>query len=109
MKSEFKPRINLEGRTPLETVIPLQTPYVVFVDPASACNFICKFCPTGHRDLIDDTGRYQGVMKPVSYTHLRPHETALDLVRRLLLEKQKHTTISSHLSRFTYYRPLTTF
>ena len=52
MKAEFKPRINLEGRTPLETVIPLQTPYVVFVDPASACNFNCKFCPTGHRDLI---------------------------------------------------------
>ena len=63
MKAEFKPRINLEGRTPLETVIPLHTPYVVFVDPASACNFNCKFCPTGHRDLIDDTGRYQGVMK----------------------------------------------
>ena len=63
MKAEFKPRINLEGRTPLETVIPLQTPYVVFVDPASACNFNCKFCPTGHRDLIDETGRYQGVMK----------------------------------------------
>ena len=29
---------------------------------------------------------------PVSYTHLRAHETVLDLVCRLLLEKQKHTT-----------------
>ena len=28
--------------------------------------------------------------KPVSYTHLRAHETALDLVRRLLLEKKKY-------------------
>ena len=27
---------------------------------------------------------------PVSYTHLRAHETVLDLVCRLLLEKQKH-------------------
>ena len=26
----------------------------------------------------------------VSYTHLRAHETVLDLVCRLLLEKQKH-------------------
>src|SRR5665811_516549 len=26
---------------------------------------------------------------PVSYTHLRAHETVLDLVRRLLLEKKK--------------------
>ena len=27
---------------------------------------------------------------PVSYTHLRAHETVLDLVCRLLLDKQKH-------------------
>ena len=29
-------------------------------------------------------------VKPVSYTHLRAHETVLDLVCRLLLEKKKH-------------------
>ena len=28
--------------------------------------------------------------RPVSYTHLRAHETVLDLVCRLLLEKKKH-------------------
>ena len=28
-------------------------------------------------------------LKPVSYTHLRAHETVLDLVCRLLLEKKK--------------------
>ena len=28
--------------------------------------------------------------KAVSYTHLRAHETVLDLVCRLLLEKKKH-------------------
>ena len=63
MSAQLKPRINLEGRTPLETVIPLETPFVVFVDPASACNFSCPFCPTGHQDLIKGTGRFQGVMK----------------------------------------------
>ena len=30
--------------------------------------------------------------RPVSYTHLRAHETVLDLVCRLLLEKKKHKT-----------------
>ena len=30
--------------------------------------------------------------KPVSYTHLRAHETVLDLVCRLLLEKKKQYT-----------------
>lgn len=63
MKAQLKPRINLEDRTPLQDVIPLSTPFVVFVDPASACNFFCPFCPTGHRDMIDATGRFQGVMK----------------------------------------------
>jgi dTDP-6-deoxy-L-talose 4-dehydrogenase (NAD+) len=60
MKAQLKPRINLEGRTALETVIPLETPFVVFVDPASACNFQCKFCPTGHRDMIAETGALSG-------------------------------------------------
>lgn len=63
MKAQFKPRINLEDRTPLQDVIPISTPFVIFVDPASACNFFCPFCPTGHRDMIDETGRFQGVMK----------------------------------------------
>ena len=63
MKARLEPRINLAGRTPLETVIPLATPFIVFVDPASSCNFKCTFCPTGHRDMIAETGRFQGVMK----------------------------------------------
>ena len=29
---------------------------------------------------------------PVSYTHLRAHETVLDLVCRLLLETKQHST-----------------
>src|SRR5260221_8966602 len=63
MKAQLKPRINLDGRTPLETVIPLATPFIGFVYPASSCNFKCTFCPTGHRDMIAETGRYQGTMK----------------------------------------------
>ena len=33
------------------------------------------------------------VFEPVSYTHLRAHETVLDLVCRLLLEKKKNYII----------------
>ena len=32
----------------------------------------------------------------VSYTHLRAHETVLDLVCRLLLEKKKNIGLTSH-------------
>ena len=34
------------------------------------------------------------VFNAVSYTHLRAHETVLDLVCRLLLEKKKKATIT---------------
>ena len=36
-------------------------------------------------------GRLAGI-GPVSYSHLRAHETVLDLGCRLLLEKKQHTT-----------------
>lgn len=85
MKAQVKPRINLDGRTDLETVIPLETPFVVFVDPASACNFQCSFCPTGHRDMIRDTGRYQGAMKFDVFTKvvddLAAFETPIKVLR----------------------------
>ena len=37
---------------------------------------------------LPQTGESEGV-EPVSYTHLRAHETVLDIVCRLLLEKKK--------------------
>ena len=39
-------------RTRLETVIPLSTPFILYVDPSSACNLKCNFCPCGmaHND-----------------------------------------------------------
>ena len=62
----------------------------------------------GLRDTVTDMGDWQGfgirfdqptvwditysvgrAIDPVSYTHLRAHETVLDLVCRLLLEKKK--------------------
>lgn len=49
-----------ENRTRLGAVIPLTTPFVLFVDPNSACNFQCTFCPTGDRPLMKAIGRYQG-------------------------------------------------
>ena len=39
---------------------------------------------------------------PVSYTHLRAHETVLDLVCRLLLEKKKLTTVHTVTSTQSY-------
>lgn len=64
MRAKIKPRIDLENRTRLEKVIPLNVPFIINVDPSDVCNFQCKFCPTGDRQLIKTTpGRNHGVME----------------------------------------------
>ena len=43
---------------------------------------------------------------PVSYTHLRAHETVLDLVCRLLLEKNNNTKTTIHIQFTINYKNL---
>lgn len=57
MDKEQLRRIDLKNRTKLETVVPLQTPFIINVDPADSCNFECSFCPTGDRQLMKEVGR----------------------------------------------------
>lgn len=71
MNAEFKPRIDLNNRTKLETVIPLRTPFIINIDPSDRCNFQCKFCPTGDRELMANTpGRNHGNMSWELYTKI---------------------------------------
>jgi len=70
-------RIQLENRTDLKSEIPLATPYCIFIDPSSACNFKCIFCmnqkikrPTTmrldlYKKLIDDLSEFEGPVKTV--------------------------------------------
>lgn len=62
MKAEVKSKLNLDERVPLQDVIPLETPFLLYVDPSSACNFKCQFCPTGHKDLISSSDYRRNVM-----------------------------------------------
>ena len=50
----------------------------------------CTGCHEGLRGYWEQSAH--GYALAVSYTHLRAHETVLDLVCRLLLEKKKHHT-----------------
>ena len=51
----------------------------------------CRIWFSGNRNLHQDSGYWWWVSyHPVSYTHLRAHETVLDLVCRLLLEKKQN-------------------
>ena len=49
-------------RTPLETVIPLETPYVVQLAVSSACNYRCKYCPASAPDRLKSLGVTKGLM-----------------------------------------------
>jgi len=44
-------RTGTENREKLQDSIPLDTPYVLFIEPTSICNMSCKFCPTGDKSL----------------------------------------------------------
>lgn len=58
-----KYRVNIENHTTLGTVVPLEAPFVLLIDPSNLCNFMCKFCPTGDKNLIRSTGRYNGLLQ----------------------------------------------
>ncbi len=63
MKAEIKKRIESDNnRVNLGNVLPLETPYVLMIDPSSACNHKCKFCPTGDNKLIKSTERFVGTL-----------------------------------------------
>jgi len=62
IKAEIRPRIELRNRDPLKDYIPLDTPWVIFVDPSNVCNFSCKFCPTGDPFSLSKTTRKSTIM-----------------------------------------------
>lgn len=63
MKAKRIPRIDMFDRMELKKVLPLSTPYIVYIDPCDTCNFKCKFCPSGNTALMAETkGRGYGPM-----------------------------------------------
>ncbi|MBT5271532.1 MAG: radical SAM protein [Candidatus Marinimicrobia bacterium] len=49
-----RPRVKLADK------LPLTMPFSIQIDPSNLCNFKCRFCPTGHPDLIKQVGRSRG-------------------------------------------------
>ena len=65
-------------------------PQNVVIDPVMYAKNGCPLMnPTAVSTLIDTVIPLADVLTPVSYTHLRAHETESYLVCRLLLEKKK--------------------
>ena len=71
MKAKQIPRIDIYDRMELKNALPLRTPYVVYIDPCDTCNFRCKFCPSGNRELMKKTkGRGHGPMEFEVYKNI---------------------------------------
>ena len=45
-------------RNDLKEVVPLDTPYALFIDPTNLCNFHCSFCPRNLNCFHDYAGKY---------------------------------------------------
>lgn len=51
-----------QHRLPLQEVVPLDTPMLMYLEPTNLCNIECQFCPTGDKALLKSVGRQGGVM-----------------------------------------------
>lgn len=61
MRAKEQVRLS-DKRSDLGEKAPLSAPYVLLIDPSNLCNFRCEFCPSGHDDLIQKTGRRQQIL-----------------------------------------------
>ena len=62
MVAKIEPRMSLEGRTPLQEVIPLSTPFVLQIEPTNLCNIKCRFCPVGEQNIGKQSGINRGML-----------------------------------------------
>lgn len=46
-----------KNRVALQDAIPLDAPFVVYIDPTNRCNLMCEFCPTADKGLLKSVGR----------------------------------------------------
>lgn len=54
--------LRCKERQPLQEIIPVPTPFVVYIDPTNKCNFRCEFCPTADKALLRQVGRPAAIM-----------------------------------------------
>lgn len=105
MKAVIKPKIDLVNRTRLETVIPLRTPFIINIDPCDVCNFQCKFCPTGDRELMKQTkGRNHGNMDFDLYRKIIDDICEFeDKVKVIRLYKDGEPLLNPHFAEMVRY------
>ena len=86
-------RIIMKDRKPLHTLLPLESPLVLFVDPMDACSLACSFCPTSSKELMGKAAR---PLKPMS----------LDLFKKIVDDLSEFNTQVKVLRMYAHGEPL---
>ncbi|UCV23795.1 radical SAM/SPASM domain-containing protein [Ferribacterium limneticum] len=98
MKAQLKSKLNPENRSVLQDIIPLETPFLLYVDPSSACNFKCEFCPTGHVDLVRGANYKRRVLSLELFEKfVRDLEAFSSPIRVLRMNKIGEPLLNKHL------------
>ena len=105
--AKFSP-YRFETVIPLYELLPLALPLSIHIDPANICNFRCKFCPTGSRELLRTVGRPSGLMSYDLYCKIIDDLYQLTItqnrmVKRLFLYKDGEPLFNSRLGDMAEY------
>jgi len=96
--------LRCQNRQHLQDVLPLITPFVVYIDPTNVCNFRCKFCPTGDPSLLEQVGRTHASM---SLDHFKKTIDDLrefpDRLKLLNLYKDGEPLVNKHFPAMVKY------
>lgn len=89
-------------RTTLEQIIPLDTPFILFIDPSNLCNCKCTFCPTGDKELRK--------MRPNGLMDLETFKQVVDdlkefprKLKRVNLYKDGEPLVNKHFTEMVEY------
>ena len=105
MKARVQTRLaDRSTKSDLSQMAPVATPMVLMVDPSSACNFQCTFCPTGDRQLIKSIGRYQGPKSLDAFKKIIDDLREFDSpIRVLRLYKEGEPLMNKYLPEMIQY------
>lgn len=97
-------RLQEKKRNTLGNKIPLNTPYVLLIDPSNHCNLRCNFCPTGHDVLIQETKRCQTVLDYNLYKKIIDNTNDFpDKIKVLRLYKEGEPLINPEFANMVSY------
>ncbi len=104
MKAEIKSKLNLENRVSLQEAIPVRTPFLLYLDPSSLCNFKCQFCPMGHAHMTSTLSYKRQCMDFALFQKVIDDLQAFeDNIKVLRMNKIGEPLMNKHVVRMVEY------